>query len=279
MTWWENQQSWHDMANMVFQSPATGNWLGTISMTLFHVRPNDEDFDLRTLAQSGEEVLELGILAYPAGSAAEFETALDSYLIGAEASGASNTFTFDFFSDGAINVPLTTAYNANGPATADGSEAWKVYMIEWDSLEDYEDVSSSGDGLLEDLKATTLEEHSSIDVTTRSTSKVCCTKTGQCLLDPEECNVGVLDFQDTWALSCARCRKPCVTDYDICSLLSTKTCLDIGGKVESTCDAERVNEESKLGEGNGESSSGSLASGFSFVTVTVAAVGAWFLVV
>ena len=57
MTWWENQQAWHDMANMIFPSAVTANWLSTINMTLCHVRPDDPDFDLRTLAQSGAQVL------------------------------------------------------------------------------------------------------------------------------------------------------------------------------------------------------------------------------
>ncbi|MCJ7641923.1 MAG: hypothetical protein MUO29_08530, partial [Desulfobacterales bacterium] len=51
MTWWENQQRWHDMANMLFPSPVTSNWIQTIHMTLIFVKPVDEDFDLRTLAQ------------------------------------------------------------------------------------------------------------------------------------------------------------------------------------------------------------------------------------
>lgn len=238
MTLWENQQSWHDMANMIFPSPVTGNWLATINMTLCHVRPNDDDFDLRTLAQSGEEVLELGILAYPTEKEAVFEAALDSFLNASESSGATDTYTFDFFSNGAINGPLTTAYNMNGMPDVDGSEGWKVYMAVWEARNAYEGAEDSRAALRKDLMATTVEEHSSVDVATRSTSKVCCLAAGGCLLDPEECNVGVLGMQDTWAASCSQCPQPCATDYGVCSMLSTKTCLDIGGEVKSTCDEE-----------------------------------------
>jgi hypothetical protein len=236
MTWWENQQAWHDMANMIFPSPVTGNWLATINTTLCHVRPNDQNFDLRTLAQSGEEVLELGILAFPAEEEAMFRTSLDAYLGQAE-SMAAETFTFDFFSNGAEYTPLTTAYNANGPPANDGSELWKVYMVVWESLSEYEEGVLALESAMESLKNSTVQEHSSIDVTYRSTSKVCCSSSRQCLLDPEECNVGVLGFQDTWAVSCAQCPQPCTTDYGMCSMLSSKTCFDIGGEVTQSCDA------------------------------------------
>ena len=68
------------MANMIFQSPVTANWLGTINMTLCHVRPMDDDFNIRTMAQSGSEVLELGILAYPSAEMTAFDDALSAYL-------------------------------------------------------------------------------------------------------------------------------------------------------------------------------------------------------
>jgi len=244
MTWWENQQAWHDMANMIFQSPVTANWLATINMTLCHVRPDDADFDLRTIAQSGSEVLELGIMAYPTDGESDFRSALDGYLAGVAANGANGTYTFDFFSNGYINGPLTVAYNANGPPDpADGTESWKVYMVQWTSLDDYEAQVPVTNALLDALKNASVQEHSSIDVATRSTSRVCCTSGNQCLLDPEQCDVGVLGFQDTWALSCGLCPTPCKTDYGVCSMLSSKTCLDIGGTLVDSCEAGAEEEE------------------------------------
>ena len=65
MTWWENQQSWQDMANMVFRSPVAAKWGQTLDMTLIFVKPLDKDFQLSTLSQSGAQVLELGVLAFP----------------------------------------------------------------------------------------------------------------------------------------------------------------------------------------------------------------------
>jgi hypothetical protein len=123
-----------------------------------------------------------------------------------------------FFNNGAINGALTTAYNANGPPEANGSEAWKVYMVQWESLDDYAaaNVDSSD---LDTLKAIITEEHSSIDVATRSTSRVCCKhETEQCGLDPEVQRVqSVLGMGDTWASNCAQCPCPCATDYGVCA--------------------------------------------------------------
>ena len=239
MTWWENQQTWHDMANMIFPSPVTGNWLATINMTLCHVRPNDDDFDILTLAQSGEEVLELGILAYPSADSTLFNTALDAYLSTLDGNGATGTYTFDFFNNGfGFPGPFTTYYNANGGPNQDGSEAWKVYMAVWATLDEYEAANADGTVVaasLNNLKANIVEASSSIDVATRSTSKVCCKGEGQCELDPEECSVSVLGMGDTWAPNCAQCPQPCATDYNICSLLATQTCLDIGGQVKGSC--------------------------------------------
>lgn len=235
MTWWENQQAWHDMANMIFPSPVTGNWLGTINMTLCFVRPDDARFDIRTLAQSGTEVLELGIMAFPTSDKDDFDKALWLYLRELRKNGATGTYTFDLFSNGAINGPFTTAYNMNGPPLADGSESWKVYMAVWESESDYMDAAPYVESYLSSLKAASVEEHSSIDIVTRTTSKVCCTTDGTCLLDPEQCNVSVLGFGDTWASNCAQCPKPCLTDYGICSNLSGKTCNDVGGTVVESC--------------------------------------------
>ena len=71
MTWWENQQRWQDMANMLFPTPVAANWLQTLDMTLIFVKPLDRTFDLRTLAQSGGQVLELGLLVFPTSAGHE----------------------------------------------------------------------------------------------------------------------------------------------------------------------------------------------------------------
>ena len=54
------------MGNMLFSTPVAANWLQTLDMTLVFVKPLDNNFDLHTLAQSGAQVLELGVLAFPA---------------------------------------------------------------------------------------------------------------------------------------------------------------------------------------------------------------------
>ena len=53
MTWWENQQRWQDMGNMLFPTPIADKWLKTLDMTMLFVKPLDNNFDLHTLAQSG----------------------------------------------------------------------------------------------------------------------------------------------------------------------------------------------------------------------------------
>lgn len=118
MTWWENQQRWHDMANMIFPSPVTSNWLQTLHMTLIFVKPLDKKFDLRTLAQSDEQVSELGLLVFPvrgpshsgiAGSSAE------RYLDSLQRNGA-DTYRFAIYPNpNGILGPYTSAYNRNGP--------------------------------------------------------------------------------------------------------------------------------------------------------------------
>jgi hypothetical protein len=60
MTWWENQQRWQDMANTLFSSPVAEKWEKTIDMTLIFVKPLDNHFNLRTLAQSGAQVARNG---------------------------------------------------------------------------------------------------------------------------------------------------------------------------------------------------------------------------
>jgi hypothetical protein len=57
------------MANMLFTSPVAEKWLQTINMILIFVKPLDNHFDLHTLAQSGAQVLEMGLLVFPATGA------------------------------------------------------------------------------------------------------------------------------------------------------------------------------------------------------------------
>ena len=241
MTWWENQQRWHDMANMLFPSPVTSNWLRTIHMTLVFVKPMDDRFDLRTLAQSGEQVLELGLLVLPTTEAGDREVAQSSAAeyLQAIADGGAETFRFDVYPNPmGFNGPFTAAYNQNGPPAMDGEE-WYVYMATYESLDARDElhrkrvVRRSLDGLLDAVVA----ECSDIQVMTRSTSKVCCKANNMCALDPNECSVGVLGSGDTWAGNCNQCPRPCETGYGVCSMLSPKTCSDVGGKLVDACPA------------------------------------------
>ena len=239
MTWWENQQRWQDMANMLFPSPVTGNWLQTIHMTLIFVKPLDQDFDLRTLAQSGEEVLELGLLVFPTTSPSDSgmgDHAATRYLQTLE-NNRADVYEFDIYPNpGGLYGPYTAAYNANGPPSGEGEE-WFVYMATYESKDVRDDIHSRREvnQAFEALEAAIVNEHSDIQVMKRSTSKVCCKAAGICSLDPDDCEVGILGGGDTWAGNCSECPKPCVTGYNVCSRLSSKTCLDVGGTLVETC--------------------------------------------
>ena len=238
MTWWENQQRWQDMANMLFPSPVTSNWLQTIHMTLIFVKPLDNHFDLRTLAQSGKEVLEMGLLVFPTpgpgarGIGGEAEIYLQSLqLNGAE------TYRFEIYPNpSGFNGPYTTAYNKNGPPATEG-EAWFVYMASFKSLDDRGRILSRQDvrRAFDALQSAIINEHSDIQVMSRTTSRVCCKKSNMCSLDPDECSVGMLGSGDTWAGNCNECPRPCHTGYGVCSKLSPKTCLDVGGTLVDAC--------------------------------------------
>ena len=239
MTWWENQQRWHDMANTVFPSPVTNNWLQTINMTLIFVKPIDEDFDLRTLAQSGEEVLEMGLLVFPTRDPSNSEMVGDSaeqYLDILESNGA-HTYRFEVYPNpSGFYGPYTTAYNKNGPPATEGEE-WFVYMASYESL-DVRDSIQGKQEVKETIGALTdalVNEHSEIQVMTKTTSKVCCKASNMCSLDPDECKVGILGYGDTWAGSCNECPQPCVTGYNVCSNLSPQTCQAVGGELVSVC--------------------------------------------
>ena len=239
MTWWENQQRWQDMANMLFPSPVTGNWLQTIHMTLIFVKPVDDRFDLRTLAQSGEEVLELGLLVFPADESDDSgagQTAAIDYLDAIGANGA-DVYRFEIYPNPSGYLgPYTAAYNQNGPPATEGEE-WFVYMAAYQSLDardeihDQRGVRRSLDSLLDAI----VSEHSDMQIMTRTTSKVCCTASNMCVLDPDDCSVGMLGSGDSWAGNCSECPRPCETGYGVCSMLSPKTCSDVGGRQVDSC--------------------------------------------
>jgi hypothetical protein len=69
----------------------------------------------------------------------------------------------------------------------------------------------------------------------RTTSQVCIKASGECSLDPDDCHVGMMGSGDTWARSCGERPQPCMTDYDVCSRLSPRTCALVGGQRIDAC--------------------------------------------
>lgn len=245
MTWWENQQRWQDMANMVFPSPVAANWTKTIDMTLIFVKPLDRNFDLGTLSQSGSQVLELGLLVFPdkAGTSATDHSAdaAEKYLQVLKENGAT-PYRFAIYPNlnGFIG-PYFTAYNKNGPPATKG-EKWFVYMANYDSTQARTRLQSlpAVRRSFAELSSAMVKEHSDIQVMTRTTSEVCIKKdTNECVLDPDECHVGVMGSGDTWARSCGERPQPCETSYNVCSNLSPGTCSAVGGKRVDACTAAR----------------------------------------
>jgi hypothetical protein len=236
MTWWENQQKWQDMANTLFASPVAKNWLQTINMTLIFVKPLDNHFDLHTLAQSGAQVLEMGLLVFPAAGAND-AAAAEAYLATLK-KNAVETYQFAIYPNpSGFYGPYTVAYNKNGPPASKG-EKWFVYMASYESPDVRTRIQSRDDvrGAFERLTTSMVKEHSDIQVMVRTTSQVCCKKgSNACSLDPDDCEAGIMGGGDTWARSCGECPHPCLTDYNICSRLSPKTCLDVGGKLVVAC--------------------------------------------
>ena len=236
MTWWENQQRWHDMANVVFPTPAAANWLKTLDMTLVFAKPLNSTFDLHTLAQSGGQVLELGVLAFPGSNANaamgdEFDPAR-AYLDALKKNGAE-PYRFAIYKNPAGLIgPYFVAYNKNGPPEANG-ERWFVYMVKYDSAEARTRLQSM-DAVrrgFEALQNAMVKEHSDIQVMTRTTSQVCIKgKTNTYSLDPDECHVGEMGSGDTWAGSYGERPQPCITAYDVSALLPPKTCDAVGGR-------------------------------------------------
>ncbi len=236
MTWWENQQKWQDMGNMLFSTPVAANWLKTLNMTLIFVKPLDSRFDLHTLAQSGSQVLELGLLVFP-DSSADAPAAAENYLDTLKKQGVE-TYRFAIYPNptGFLG-PYTTAYNKNGPPAAKG-EKWFVYMASYESA-DVRTRLQSTDGVrraFEGLTNSMVKEHSDIQVMTRTTSQVCIKKTtNACSLDPDDCHVGVMGGGDTWAATCSERPQPCVTEDNVCSRVSPRTCALVGGTRVDAC--------------------------------------------
>ena len=88
----------------------------------------------------------------------------------------------------------------------------------------------------EALANSMVEKHSDIQVMTRTTSQVCIKQTTHaCLLDPDDCHVGVMGSGDAWAASGGERPQPCMADYDVCSQLSPRTCDAVGGRRVNAC--------------------------------------------
>ena len=243
MTWWENQQRWQDMANMLFSTPVAAKWVQTLDMTLIFAKPLDNNFDLRTLAQSGGQVLELGLLVFPTSSAkpaaGNDAAAAETYLDTLKKNGAE-TYRFAIYPNPTgFYGPYLTAYNKNGPPATTG-ERWFVYMASYESAEARTRMQSTDEvrRAFEALTNSMVKEHSDIQVMTRTTSQVCIKKTtNACSLDPDECHVGVMGSGDTWAARCGERPQPCMADYNVCSNLSPKTCAVVGGRQVNACPA------------------------------------------
>ena len=237
MTWWENQQRWQDMANLLFPTPVAGKWLATLDMTLVFVKPRDADFDLHTLAQSGAQVLELGVLAFPASgsnvAAGDDDPAAAQRYLDALRNNGVATYRFAIYRNPAGLIgPFTAAYHKNGPPDATG-EKWFVYMAAYESTEARSRLHSTDEvrRAFDVLGRAVIAAHSDIQVMTRSTSQVCIkSKTNSYSLDPDDCHVGVMGSGDTWAPSYGERPQPCITDYDTRSLLPPKTCIAVGGR-------------------------------------------------
>jgi hypothetical protein len=241
MTWWENQQRWHDMANMLFPTPVADKWLQTLDMTLIFVKPLNNNFDLHTLAQSGKQVLELGLLVFPASAtnaAAGNEPAAAANYLNALKKNGAKTYQFEIYPNPTgFNGPFIVAYNKNKPPETTG-EKWFVYMASYESAEARSRLQTTDEvhRVFDALMNSTVKEHSDIQVMTRTTSQVCIKKAShECSLDPDECHVGVMGSGDSWAASCGERPQPCVTNYNTCSQLSPRTCDAVGGRRANDC--------------------------------------------
>lgn len=236
MTWWENQQRWQDMANLLFPTPVAEKWLKTLDMTMIFAKPLDSTFDLHTLAQSGGQVLELGVLSFPTSgvnaASGDSPSAAQDYLGALKRNGAE-TYNFAIYRNPAgVIGPYTVAYNKNGPPASTG-EKWFVYMATYDSMADRSRLQSTAEvrRAIGTLESSMIKAHSDLQVMTRTTSQVCIkSKSNTYSLDPDECHVGVMGSADTWAASYGERPQPCLTSYNILSELPPKTCDAVGGR-------------------------------------------------
>ena len=181
MTWWENQQKWQDMGNMLFTTPVAAKWLQTLDMTLIFVKPLDSQFDLHTLAQSGAQVLELGLLVFP-NSGANEAVAAETYLDTLKKNGVE-VYRFAIYPNpSGFYGPYTVAYNKNGPPATTG-EKWFVYMASYESadlrtrLQSTDEVRRAFGALTNSM----VKEHSDIQLMTRTTSQVCIKESDRCV--------------------------------------------------------------------------------------------------
>src|ERR1700746_4143384 len=168
MTWWESQQKWQDMANMLFTSPVAEKWLQTINMTLIFVKPLDNHFDLHTLAQSGTQVLEMGLLVFPATGGND-AAAVEAYLDVLKQNGVE-TYRFAIYPNpSGFYGPYTVAYNKNGPPASKG-EKWFVYMASYESPDVRTRLQSSDDvrSAFERRTNSMVKGHSDIQVVGRT---------------------------------------------------------------------------------------------------------------
>ena len=236
MTWWENQQRWQDMANLIFPSPVTAHWLKTLDMTLVFVKPLDPTFDLHTLAQSGGQVLELGVLAFAASganaAAGDDPAAVHAYLDALQKHGAETHRFAIYHNPTGLTAPYTVAYHQNGPPDATG-EQWVVYMATYASAEARTRLHATDEvrRAFDALTNATIQAHSDIQVMTRTTSQVCVKgKTHTVSVDPDDCHVGMMGSGDTWAANYGERPQPCLTDYNVYALLPPRTCVAVGGR-------------------------------------------------
>ena len=195
---------------------------------------------LAAVDEAGAQVLEMGLLVFPATGAND-TAAAETYLDTLKKSGVETNRFAIYPNPSGFYGPYTVAYNKNGPPASQG-EKWFVYMASYESADVRTRLQSSDEvrGAFERLTSSMVKEHSDIQVMARTTSQVCCKKTGNsCSLDPDDCKVGIMGGGDTWAGSCGECPQPCMTDYNICSRVSPRTCSLVGGKRVDACPAAK----------------------------------------
>ena len=182
MTWWENQQRWQDMANMLFPTPVAEKWLQTLDMTLVFVKPLDQ----RLRPSHAGPIRRAGARIGLAGlSDVGRERCLGTNPLRAETIStrsrrtASEVYRFAVYPNpSGFNGPFTVAYKKNGPPDT-RRRTWFVYMASYDSAEARTRLQSMEEvhRAFEALTSAMVKEHSDIQVMTRTTSQVCIKKT------------------------------------------------------------------------------------------------------